>query len=182
MTEPPPAPPGRASNSAVPVDAISRSRLGPQTQNRSSRPRPSASPHRFHRRAYSPVDLTIYSPKATQATGHWRLRANPSATHQIRRSPRAITASAFAPASMPGRAIDLAGKVQAAGSGESRFENASRCAVPKSTGSQTIRRQAKSTSPRFWRLIDSTLRPRKRCPRISTIRSWWSSITTIWTP
>jgi uncharacterized protein YegL len=77
-----------------------------------------------------PVDLTIYSPKATQATVELAAEGKSIGTHQISLEPGENRVRIRASLNAAG-AIDLSGKVEAPGMGESRFENAVAVRRPK---------------------------------------------------
>jgi Ca-activated chloride channel family protein len=77
-----------------------------------------------------PVDLTIYSPKATQATVELAAEGKSIGTHQISLEQGENRVRIRATLNAAG-AIDLSGKVEAPGMGESRFENAVAVRRPK---------------------------------------------------
>lgn len=77
-----------------------------------------------------PVDLTIYSPKATQATVELTAEGKSIGTHQVPLAAGENRVRIRASLNAAG-AIDLSGRVQAAGMGESRFENAVAVRRPK---------------------------------------------------
>jgi Ca-activated chloride channel family protein len=77
-----------------------------------------------------PVDLTIYSPKATQATVELAAEGKSIGTHQISLEQGENRVRIRASLNAAG-AIDLSGKVEAPGMGESRFENAVAVRRPK---------------------------------------------------
>ncbi len=77
-----------------------------------------------------PVDLTIYSPKATQATVELAAEGKTIGTHQIALEQGENRVRIRASLNAAG-AIDLSGKVEAPGMGESRFENAVAVRRPK---------------------------------------------------
>jgi uncharacterized membrane protein len=77
-----------------------------------------------------PVDLTIYSPKATAATVELAAEGKPIGAHQIQLEKGENRVRVRTSLNAAG-AIDLSGKVQAAGMGESRFENAVSVRRPK---------------------------------------------------
>jgi uncharacterized protein YegL len=77
-----------------------------------------------------PVDLTIYSPKATQATVELAAEGKSIGTHRIALEQGENRVRIRASLNAAG-AIDLSGKVEAPGMGESRFENAVAVRRPK---------------------------------------------------
>ncbi len=77
-----------------------------------------------------PVDLTIFSPKATQATIDLAAEGKTIGTHQVALAAGENRVRIRASLNAAG-AIDLSGKVQAPGMGESRFENAVAVRRPK---------------------------------------------------
>jgi uncharacterized protein YegL len=77
-----------------------------------------------------PVDLTIYSPQATRATVELAAEGKTIGTHQIALAQGENRVRILTSLNAAG-AIDLAGKVEAPGLGESRFENAVAVRRPK---------------------------------------------------
>jgi Ca-activated chloride channel homolog len=116
----------QAQQLGVPVDSIALAgRTQPQLQTQAvGIPGAVFTGERF------PVDLTIYSPKATAATVELAAEGKSIGTHQIALSEGDNRVRIRASLNAAG-AIDLSGKVQAAGLGESRFENAVAVRRPK---------------------------------------------------
>ncbi|HKD08789.1 MAG TPA: VWA domain-containing protein [Bryobacteraceae bacterium] len=77
-----------------------------------------------------PVDLTIYSPKATQATVELAAEGKQIGSHQIALEQGENRIRIRTSLSAAG-AIDLSGRIEAPGMGESRFENAVAVRRPK---------------------------------------------------
>ncbi|MGD1072908.1 MAG: VWA domain-containing protein [Bryobacteraceae bacterium] len=116
----------QAQQLGVPVDAIALAgRTQPQLQTQAV-----GIPGTVFTGEHFPVDLTIYSPKATEATVELEAEGKPIGTHQIALAQGDNRVRIRTSLNAAG-AIDLAGKVQAAGLGESRFENAVAVRRPK---------------------------------------------------
>jgi Ca-activated chloride channel homolog len=77
-----------------------------------------------------PVDLTIYSPRATAATVELTAEGKTIGTHQVKLEAGENRVRIRASLNTAG-AIDLSGKIQAPGMGESHFENAVTVRRPK---------------------------------------------------
>jgi Ca-activated chloride channel family protein len=116
----------QAQQLGVPIDTIALAgRTQPQLQTRAvGIPGTVFTGERF------PVDLTIYSPRATHATVDLAAEGKPIGSHEI-----ALTAGEnrvrIRTSLNAAGAIDLSGRVQAPGLGDSRFENAVAVHRPK---------------------------------------------------
>jgi Ca-activated chloride channel family protein len=116
----------QAQQLGVPIDTIALAgRTQPQLQTQAVGV-PGAA---FTGEAF-PVDLTIYSPRATPATIELAAEGKIIGTHQVTLSAGENRVRVRTSLNAAG-AIDLSGKVQAAGMGESRFENAVTVRRPK---------------------------------------------------
>jgi uncharacterized membrane protein/uncharacterized protein YegL len=116
----------QAQQTNVPIDVIAlNGRTQPQLQTEAV-----GIPGSVFTGEHFPVDLTIYSPKATQATVELAAEGKTIGTHQVsllQGENRVRIRTALNAAG----AIDLSGKVSAPGLGESQFENAVAVRRPK---------------------------------------------------
>ena len=116
----------QAQQLGVPIDTIALAgRTQPQLQTQAiGIPGTVFTGERF------PVDLTIYSPRKTNATVELTAEGKPIGTHEVVLDAGENRVRIRASLNAAG-AIDLSGKVQAPGLGESRFENAVAVRRPK---------------------------------------------------
>ncbi len=118
----------QAQQIGVPIDTIAlNGRTQPQLQTQAV-----GIPGTVFTGEHFPVDLTIYSPKATEATVELAAEGKTLGTHQISLAAGENRVRIRTALNAAG-AIDLSGKVAAAGLGESRFENAVAVRRPKVT-------------------------------------------------
>ena len=116
----------QAQQLGVPIDTIALAgRVQPQLQTRAV-----AVPGAAFTGEAFPVDLTIYSPRATPATVELSAEGKTIGIHQVQLAAGENRVRVRTSLNAAG-AIDLSGKVSAAGMGESRFENAVTVRRPK---------------------------------------------------
>src|SRR4051812_30902233 len=116
----------QARQLGVPIDAVALAgRSQPQLQTQAvGIPGAVFTGERF------PVDLTIYSPKATRATIELAAEGNSIGTHEVALEEGENRVRIRTSLNAAG-AVDLSGRVRAGGLGESRFENAVAVRKPK---------------------------------------------------
>jgi Ca-activated chloride channel homolog len=118
----------QAQQIGVPIDTIAlNGRTQPQLQTQAV-----GIPGTVFTGEHFPVDLTIYSPKATEATVELAAEGKTLGTHQISLTAGENRVRVRTALNAAG-AIDISGKVAAPGLGESRFENAVAVRRPKVT-------------------------------------------------
>jgi Mg-chelatase subunit ChlD len=116
----------QAQQTNVPIDVIAlNGRTQPQLQTEAV-----GIPGSVFTGEHFPVDLTIYSPKATQATVELAAEGKTIGTHQVALQQGENRVRIRTALNAAG-AIDLSGKVSAPGLGESQFENAVAVRRPK---------------------------------------------------
>ena len=116
----------QAQQLGVPIDTISLpGRTQPQLQTEAI-----GIPGTVFTGEHFPVDLTIYSPRATEATVELAAEGKQIGSHQVTLAPGENRVRIRTSLNAAG-AIDLSGRVQAVGLGESRFENAVAVRRPK---------------------------------------------------
>jgi Ca-activated chloride channel family protein len=116
----------QAQQLGIPIDTIAlKGRTQPQLQTQAV-----GIPGAVFTGEKFPVDLTIYSPKATQATVELAAEGKTIGTHQVELQQGENRVRIRTSLNAAG-AIDLSGSVKAEGMGESRFENAVSVRRPK---------------------------------------------------
>ncbi|MEP6716606.1 MAG: VWA domain-containing protein, partial [Terriglobia bacterium] len=116
----------QAQQLGVPIDTIALAgRVQPQLQTRAV-----GLPGTVFTGEHFPVDLTIYSPRATKATVELAAEGKPIGSHEISLEAGENRVRIRTSLNAAG-AIDLSGRLQAPGMGESRFENAVAVRRPK---------------------------------------------------
>jgi Mg-chelatase subunit ChlD len=116
----------QAQQTNVPIDVIAlNGRTQPQLQTEAV-----GIPGSVFTGEHFPVDLTIYSPKATQATVELAAEGKTIGTHEVALQQGENRVRIRTALNAAG-AIDLSGKVSAPGLGESQFENAVAVRRPK---------------------------------------------------
>ena len=120
-------PPGRHSSSGVPIDTFALSgREQPKLKTEAvGIPLAVFTGERF------PVDLTIISPRATEATVELAAEGKVIGSHRVALEAGENRVRIRTSLNAAG-AIDISGKIEAAGLGESRFENAVAVRRPQS--------------------------------------------------
>jgi uncharacterized protein YegL len=118
----------QAQQSGVAIDTIALSgRTQPQLQTEAV-----GIPGTVFTGEHFPVDLTIFSPQATEATVELAAEGKTIGTHQVQLAPGENRVRIRTSLNAAG-AIDLSGKIAAKGLGESHFENAVAVRRPKVT-------------------------------------------------
>jgi Ca-activated chloride channel family protein len=116
----------QAQQLGIPIDTIAlKGRTQPQLQTQAV-----GIPGSVFTGEHFPVDLTIYSPKATEATVELAAEGKTIGTHQVALQQGENRVRIRTSLNAAG-AIDLSGSVKAGGMGESRFENAVAVRRPK---------------------------------------------------